>query len=84
MDITLEIPDAAVEESHLPEPELRKQICREVAVSLYAQNILSLGRAAELAKMDKYTFGELVGQRGIPRHYSEEDLALDLAYVRSQ
>ncbi len=84
MDITLEIPDAAVQESHLPEPELRKQIRREVAVSLYTQKILSLGRCAELAEMDKFSFGELVGQRGIPRHYTEEDLALDLAYARRQ
>jgi predicted HTH domain antitoxin len=46
--------------------------------------VLSLGKAAELAEMSRILFDELVGQRGIPRHYGDEDLAQDLAYVRSE
>ncbi len=34
--------------------------------------------------MSRLLFGELAGQRGIPRHYSEEDLAQDLSYARGE
>jgi predicted HTH domain antitoxin len=56
----------------------------ELALALYAQGALSLGKAAELAGMSRLPFGELVGERGIPRHYDEADLAQDIAYVRSE
>ena len=51
-------------------------------MGLYSQHILSLGKASELAEMSRYEFGDLIGSRGIPRHYTEADLAADLAYAR--
>jgi predicted HTH domain antitoxin len=30
------------------------------------------------------TFAELIGQRNIPRHYSEDELKQDLDYARCQ
>ena len=67
----------------LPEGEIPRRLRTELAIALYAQGALSLGKAAELAEMSRLFFGELVGQRGIPRHYGDEDLAQDLAYGRS-
>jgi predicted HTH domain antitoxin len=55
----------------------------ELAVALYVQGILSFGKARELASMGKYEFGRLLGERGIPRHYSREELEDDLTYARS-
>ena len=46
--------------------------------------ILSLGKASELAKMNKIELGLLLGRRGIPRHYGKEDLAQDLKYARGE
>ncbi len=56
----------------------------ELAIALYARVALSLGKAAELAELDRIPFGELVGEWGIPRHYGEAELAQDIAYARSQ
>ena len=42
---------------------------------------LSLGKAAEFAEMNRMLFGDLVGQRGIPRHYGEAELAQDTSYA---
>jgi predicted HTH domain antitoxin len=56
----------------------------ELALSLYAQGILSFGKAREMAHFSKYEFGLLLGQRRIPRHYEADDLQDDLTYARSQ
>ncbi len=75
MSLTLDIPDSVVQGLRLPEGEIRQRLRMELAIALYAQGALSLGKAAELAEMSRILFGELVGQRGIPRHYGEDDLA---------
>ncbi len=33
--------------------------------------------------MDKYEFGQLLGRRGVLRHYGDEELDDDLNYARS-
>jgi len=48
---------------------------------MYRQGILSLGKARELAGMGKYDFSQLLGKRGIIRHYSLEELEDDLNYA---
>ena len=84
MSMTLEIPDDV--EAALPGTggERDQWLRLELACTLYAREVLSLGRAAELAGMSKFDFGYEVGGRGIPRHYSEADLAADFAYARGE
>jgi len=84
MSLTLSISDSVVEGLRLPEGEIPQRLRTELAIALYAQGALSLGKAAELAEISRFSFGELVGQRGIARHYGEEDLEQDLAYARSE
>lgn len=84
MSLTLDIPDSVIQGLRLPQGEIPGRLRTELAIALYAQGVLSLGKAAELAEMSRILFDELVGQRGIPRHYGDEDLAQDLAYVRSE
>jgi predicted HTH domain antitoxin len=45
---------------------------------------LSFCKARELARMDRYAFGQLLGRRQIPRHYSAQDLQDDVAYARGE
>jgi predicted HTH domain antitoxin len=84
MSVTLDIPDSVVQGLQLPEGKIQVRLRTELALALYAQGALSLGKAAELATMSRLSLGELVGQRGIPRHYGDADLAQDLAYARSE
>jgi predicted HTH domain antitoxin len=60
------------------EHELRK----ELALALYQREVLSLGKARALARMTRWEFEKLMGQRKIISHYSEEDLQEDLHYAR--
>jgi len=84
MSVQLQIPDTIVQAIRLPEERIVQELLVELAVALYAQELLSFGKARELAGMGKYEFGQLLGKRGIPRHYGWEELEDDLAYVRGE
>jgi predicted HTH domain antitoxin len=84
MGLQLLIPDSVAQAIRLPEERLEKDLLVELALALYAQGSLSLGKARELADMDKYDFGQLLGQRGIPRHYGPDELDDDLTHARHQ
>jgi predicted HTH domain antitoxin len=51
----------------------------ELAVALYAQGRLSIGKARELADMSLWEFRHLLATRRIEPHYDETDLADDVA-----
>jgi predicted HTH domain antitoxin len=84
MTFHVDIPESVASSIRLPEPEVEKRLRTELAVALYSQGILSFGKAAELAEKTRYAFADLIGERGIPRHYTEQDLAADLDYARGQ
>lgn len=78
---TIEIDDEVYEALQLPEGQRSDALKEELAVSLYARDILSFGKARSLAGLSKRDFHELLGEREISRHYSDADLAEDLAYA---
>ena len=84
MEMTLNIPDSVLQGLRIPEAEIAQRLRTELALALYAQGALSLGKAAELAETNRMLLGELAGQRGIPRHYGDADLDQDLSYARSE
>jgi predicted HTH domain antitoxin len=84
MSIALSIPDTIVQAIRLPEEQIGPALTKELAISLYQQGYLSFGKARELAGLSKYEFGKLLGERGIPRHYTDEELAEDIAYARRE
>lgn len=81
MSLTLEIPDEVSQAMRLPPPEAAARLRLELAVSLYAQQILSLGKAAELAEMPTWELNGILAKRVVPMHYTSEDLAEDVAYA---
>jgi predicted HTH domain antitoxin len=85
MSITLDLDEQALASLTFGpgERERHKQI--ELACRFYANGWLSLGQAARMAKLDRYTFGVALGERSIPRQYNTDDLDADLQYsgVRS-
>ncbi len=60
-----------------------EQLKVELAVHLYTQGRLSIGKARELAGMALWEFRQVLGSRGISPHYSGPDLAEDLATLRA-
>ena len=84
MTYHLDIPESIARSLRLPEPEVESRLRSELALSLYAQAILPLGKAAELAGMSRYAFADLAAEREIPRHYGQDELTQDLGYARGQ
>jgi len=78
---TIEIDDEVYEALQLPEGERSDALKEELAVSLYDRDVLSFGKARSLAGLSKLEFHELLGEREIPRHYSEAELAEDVEYA---
>lgn len=78
MDLQLHIPDSVSRSIRLPEESMAHELLKELALSLYGRGLLSFGKARELAGLGKYEFGQLLGERHVPRHYSREDLEEDL------
>ena len=79
---TIEIDDEVYDALQLPEGERLQALKEELAVSLYAREVLSFGKARALAEMSKRDFHELLGDRKIPRHYTETELAEDREYAQ--
>jgi predicted HTH domain antitoxin len=77
----LHIPASVAEALRLPEGDVETSVQRALATALYSQGILSFGKARELAGMSKATFGSLLGERSIVRHYGPPEVAEDLSYA---
>jgi len=83
-DFHLQIPRSVADALSLPEGRKNEELRRELAVTLYREEMLSFGKARELAGLSKYDFGQLLGERSVERHYGPEELAEDLRYARGE
>lgn len=82
--MTLEVPDEIQRALRVPEPERQSRLLVELACALYHREILSFGKAAELSQLSQFRFGLELVERGVVKHYAEEDIAEDLAYAGGQ
>ena len=74
----LEIADDILDEARIPPDERESVIKRELAVQLYAREILPKAAARRLSGMD-VSFDALLGQRGIESRLTVQDFDDDLA-----
>jgi predicted HTH domain antitoxin len=74
----LKIPQDILDTARLTVDELKK----EMAVFLYAQGRISLGKARELAEMSLWEFRQLLAFRRVSPHYDVADLEEDVATLR--
>ena len=74
----LEIPQDILDSARITVDDLKV----EIAVYLYAQNRLSIGKARELAGMSLWEFRQLLASRKISPHYDVTDLEDDIATLK--
>ncbi|HXB74725.1 MAG TPA: UPF0175 family protein [Candidatus Acidoferrales bacterium] len=72
------IPDEVLAAAHISGPELK----RELALTLFQQERLTLGQASRLAEMGQLAFQALLAERQIPIHYGIEEFHEDLQTLR--
>lgn len=83
MTYQIDIPESIASSLRLPAPEIQSRLRTELAVALYVQGILPFGKASELAELPRFAFADLITQRNIARHYSEDELTQDIGYARA-
>ncbi len=81
MSIQLEIPDSVVQAIRLPPAEQKGRLLLELALSLYARDLLPLDHACELCALSQPEFGLALSQRGLGRPAGDE-LPDDVMYSR--
>jgi predicted HTH domain antitoxin len=76
--MTLNIPSLSGKEAGLTEVDLRQ----ELALTLYKQEKVSLGKAAEIAGVDRWAFQALMKERGVFINFDVEDLDNDVTTLK--
>ena len=79
---SIDLPSDVLDAIAVPLKDREPIVRQELAVSLYREEYLSFGEARELAGLSKAEFHPLLGEHEVERHYTEEDLALDVEYAR--
>lgn len=77
----VDIPEDVFESIRIPDREKDKELKVELAVSLYSRGALSFGKARQLADVSHERFQEILADREIERHYTEEEFEEDLQYA---
>ncbi len=77
--LTIDIPESAFRSLKIPEDQWPAFFRSTVAVSLYREGRLSLGKAKELAGLEnKWEMIQLLNERGVDLHYTARDAKEDL------
>jgi predicted HTH domain antitoxin len=76
-NVTVEIPQEALALSGLDDQSDSERARLLVALELFREERVSLGRAAELAGLSIEEFMEFSAHRQVPIHYTDDDLAED-------
>jgi predicted HTH domain antitoxin len=73
--VGVELPSALLKAANLEERNLSQEAARLLALELYREDKVSLGRAAELCQTPLAAFMDFVAKHGVPPlRYSSEDL----------
>lgn len=80
VEVKLEVPEFLVGTADIDRNQLGEFIRQTLAVELYREGKLSLGKAKELAGLsNKWEMIQLLSSRGVPLDYSAKDADADLA-----
>lgn len=81
--VTIDIPDSLAATVTVEQRELPGFIKKTLAVELYREGKLSLGKAAELAGVsNKWEMVILLNERNVPLRYTAEDAENDLKTLK--
>ncbi|MGB3517605.1 MAG: UPF0175 family protein [Elainellaceae cyanobacterium] len=80
MQITLNLPDSLSQTETFNQSDW----LREIAIALFQQERISLGRASKIAEMEAMDFQQLLSDRGICVHYDVEDFEQDVQRLRNR
>ena len=78
MGIMVEIPDDLEVILKIDKKDIPKAVKLYLAIELYREGKISLGKASEIAGISKEEMMEVLSRKGIPINYDIEDLKEDI------
>lgn len=79
MNIRMEFDEELQDALRIPPDEQESRLRRELSLRLYEKGLLSLGKARQMAGMEKWEYLLLLSREGIPRQYDKKELDRDLS-----
>ncbi|ADT85040.1 UPF0175 family protein [Thermococcus barophilus] len=77
-EVFVSVPQDLARILRVSEKDLPKVVRLYLAIELYREGKISLGKAAEIARVTKWEMMEILASKGIPLQYDEEDLKEDV------
>lgn len=82
--IELELPKYALESVKVRKEGAANEFKKIIALELFREGVVSLGKAAEIAGMCIVDFMDLSALKNIPLHYRKKDLVSDLKWAKKK
>ncbi len=77
--VVIDLPDALTSAMNIPQQDIPDFVKKTLAVELYREGKLSLGKAAELAgAANKWEMLAILNERKVPLQYTAEDAEMDI------
>ncbi|EEB74770.1 UPF0175 family protein [Thermococcus sp. AM4] len=77
-EVLVKVPSDLMRILRLDEGELERAVRLYLAIELYREGVVSLGKAAEIAGLSRWEMMELLASKGIPLNYDDDDLREDV------
>ncbi|GAB6101011.1 UPF0175 family protein [Thermococcus atlanticus] len=77
-EVLVSLPQDLARILRVSEKELPRAVRIYLALELYREGMVSLGKAAEIAGVSRWEVMEILALKGIPLQYDEEDLKEDI------
>ncbi len=78
MKATLELPEEITSVCKVRRDELGSFFRKIIAIELYREGLVSLGKAADIAGLDRIAMMDLLRERKVPIQYGTDDLEKDI------
>jgi predicted HTH domain antitoxin len=76
--MVIELPDSVLAKTPLSEQRIKLLL----AITLFREELLTLGQAAALADLPQLIFQQELAKRKIPMHYGIEELKQDIRHLK--
>lgn len=80
--VSVDLPRELIRILKIREKDFSKAVLESMAVELYREGLISLGKAAEVAKVSKWEMFEILAAKKVPLQYYPEDLKQDIKTLK--
>lgn len=81
--VMIEMPEEILSAGNIPKEEASVEIKKIVALELYREGRVSIGKASEMAGMCLADFMDLIAERDIPINYTLQNWKDDLTWIKT-